>query len=304
MAHTDQYTIGYERQIGGNMSFSADYVRANSRDLLMSRDLNPLTRATPNTVTTAAARVVGSDLLRAQTAALQAIYPGFTPFTAATTIPVNAAFTDYDAVLLQFEKRWSNNYSARVSYTYADSRGNTSGVGIPASGFQLLDDLNLDLNEGPTNTDLRHNLVVSGAAIVPKTGGLTVSWVARALSGTPFSLTNGNIDPDMNGSQSEPLAAGSYSGTGPDAYTVDNYKSERNGAYGPGFFKLDLRIGYTIPFSGRKLEVFGEIFNVTNRVNFANPSGNQAAPSTFVVLTGYSTSTTPRPGQFGARFVF
>ncbi len=172
------------------------------------------------------------------------------------------------------------------------------------SGFQFGDDLHLELNEGPTNTDLRHNLVVSGAAIVPKTGGLTVSWVARALSGSPFSLTNGNIDPDMNGSQSEPLAAGSYSGTGPDAYTVDNYKSERNGAYGPGFFKLDLRIGYTIPFSGRKLEVFGEIFNVTDRVNFANPSGNQAAPSTFLVLTGYSTSTTPRTGQFGARFVF
>jgi hypothetical protein len=286
------------------MSMSVDYVRANSRDLLMSRDLNPLTRATPNTAQSGPVRVIGSDLLRQQTAALQATYPGFAPFTAGVTIPVNAAFTDYDAVLLQFEKRWANNYSARVSYTYADSRGNTSGVGIPTSGFQFGDDLNLELNEGPTNTNLKHNLVVSGAAIVPKTGGLTLSWVARALSGTPFSLTNSNLDPDLNGQIAEPLAAGSYSGTGPDAYTVDNYKSERNGAYGPGFFKLDLRIGYTIPFSGRKLEVFGEIFNVTDRVNYANPAGNQAAPATFLVLTGYSTSTTPRTGQFGARFVF
>jgi hypothetical protein len=26
-------------------------------------------------------------------------------------------------------------------YTYADSRGNTTGVGIPGSGFQVLDDM-------------------------------------------------------------------------------------------------------------------------------------------------------------------
>jgi hypothetical protein len=49
--------------------------------------------------------------------------------------------------------------------------------------------------------------------------------------------------------------------------------------------------------------VFGEIFNVTNRVNFANPSGDQSAAN-FLLLTGYNTSTTPRTGQFGARFVF
>ena len=149
--------------------------------------------------------------------------------------------TDYDAVLLALEKRYSNNYSVRVSYTWARSTGNTSGAGVPASGFQVLDDMNLDLNEGVTAQDIPNNLVVSGMARVPRTGGLTVSWVARALSGTPFSLTNGTLDPDLNGSLSEPLAAGTYSGTGADAYTVDGYRSERNGARGPGFFKLDMR---------------------------------------------------------------
>jgi hypothetical protein len=168
----------------------------------------------------------------------------------------------------------------------------------------VLDDLNLDLNEGPTSTDIPHNLVVSGTAIVPRTGGLSVSWIARALSGSPFSLFNNTIDPDRNGSQSEPLAAGTYSGTGEDAYTVDGYKSERNGAYGPGFFKLDMRLGYTLQFGARRVEVFGEIFNLTNRNNFANPSGNQAAPDNFLILTGLSTSSNPRLLQFGARFVF
>ena len=102
---------------------------------------------------------------------------------------------------------------------------------------------------------------------------------------------------------SEPLAAGTYSGSGADAFTVEDYRSERNGARGPGFFKLDMRVGYSINLTGRRLELFGEVFNLTNRVNFANPAGNQANAN-FLLLTGYSTSTTPRTAQFGARFVF
>jgi hypothetical protein len=304
LPYTDQVTVGYERQLRSDLSISADYVHAFSRDLLISRNLNPSLRATPIVAQSSAVRQ-SSDLLRAATAELRTIYgQSFANFGANVTIPVNAAELDYDAVLLAIEKRFSNNYSARVSYTYANSRGNTSGAGVPASGFQLLDDLNLDLNEGQSNQDIPHNLVISGTAIVPRTGGLSVSWVARALSGTPFSLVNATIDPDRNGIIAEPLAAGTYSGTGEDAYTVDDYKSERNGARGPGFFKLDLRIGYKVPLAGRTLDLFAEIFNVTDRVNFANPSGDQADPDDFLILTGYSTSTTPRTVQLGVRFAF
>jgi hypothetical protein len=302
MPHTDQLTVGYERQLGPTMSFSADYVHAFGRDQLMSRELNPTLRATPVVAQSPNVRQ-GSDLLRQATAELQGIYPGFAPFTTSVTIPVNVGRTDYDAVLMQFEKRYSSNYSTRVSYTYARSRGNTTGAGVPASGFQVLDDLNLDLNEGRTNQDIPHNLVISGTATVPKTGGLTVSWVARALSGSPFSLTDGTLDPDRNGSLVEPLAAGSYSGTGEDSYTVDDYVSERNGARGPGFFKMDIRLGYNIRLNDRRLDLFAEVFNLTDRVNFANPTGNRASAD-FLRLTGYSTSTTPRTVQLGARFAF
>ena len=302
MSHTDQFSLGYERELGSNFSVSADYVRAMSRDLLMSQNLNPQIR---NSTTVAGSTLtrVGSELLTQQTAALQATYPGFAPFSTDVTIPVNVASTDYDALLVSLERRFRNNYSARASYTYSRARGNTSGNGVPTSGFQLFDDLNLDLNEGRLNTDIPHNFVVSGMAIVPKTGGLSVSWVARALSGTPFSLFNNTIDPDLNGSLSEPLAAGTYSGTADDPYTVEDYKSERNGARGPGFFKLDLRLGYDLNLHGKRVQLFGEIFNVTNRTNFANPSGNQAAQN-FLQLVGLSTSTSPRLLQLGARFVF
>ncbi len=305
LPYTDQLTLGYERQIRSDMSVSADYVHGRSRDLLMSRNLNPTLRATPVVAESGNVRQ-GSDLLRQAVNELRTVYgDSFNNFSANVTIPVNAGSLDYDALLLAFEKRFSNNYSTRVSYTYAYSRGNTTGAGVPASGFQVLDDLNLDLNEGPSSQDVPHNFVVSGTALVPRTGGLTVSWVARALSGTPFSLTDSRFDPDRNGIIAEPLPAGTYSGTGEDAYTVENYKSERNGARGPGFFKLDLRVGYNVRvMEGRRLDLFAEVFNVTNRVNFANPSGNIANPASFLILNAYSTSTTPRTFQLGARFAF
>ena len=300
--YTDQVTAGYERQLGGNMAVSADYVHAFSRDLLMSKDLNPGLRAT--TAVTSPLVRQGSAPLSAAVVVLQAKYPGFANFTTGVSQPQNVGKVDYDALMLAVNKRFSQHYSARVSYTLANSRGNTSANGVATSGFQVLDDLHLELNEGPTNFDVRHNFVVSGQALVPHTGGLNVSWVARALSGPPFSLTNANIDPDRNGTQAEPLPVGQYSGTGADAYTVKNYKAQRNGAYGPGFFNMDARLGYRIALSGqRRLELFADVFNVTNHTNFLNPSGNQASTQ-FLLLTAYSTSYAPRKAQIGARLQF
>ena len=39
--YTDQVTVGYERQLAGNMAVSADYVHAFSRDLLMCAGPQP-----------------------------------------------------------------------------------------------------------------------------------------------------------------------------------------------------------------------------------------------------------------------
>ena len=99
------------------------------------------------------------------------------------------------------------------------------------------------------------------------------------------------------------MPPGSYSGTGANTITVENHAG-RNGAYGPGFFKLDLRVGYTLNvLDRRRIELAAEIFNATNRANFANPSGDRASAN-FLRLTGLSTSTNPRLLQLMARYSF
>jgi len=301
MPYTDQVSIGFEHQLAANLSASADYVHAFGRDMLMAVALNPTLRATTSTTSPNVRQ--GSEQLTFITNGLQQKYPGFAPFTGAVTTFQNVGKTDYDALMMQLEKRFSQNYSARVSYTLAYSRGNTSGNGAPASPFQVLNNLNLDLNEGPTSFDQRHNLVLSGSALVPKTGGLTVSWVARALSGLPLTVFNSTIDVDRNGTLADPLPAGSYSGTGSNSISVES-EGGRNGAYGPGFFKLDMRFGYRLNLHNRRsLDVFGEVFNLTNRANFANPTGDQANAN-FLRVTGLNTSTNPRTGQIGVRLGF
>ena len=287
----DQISIGYSRQIGSTLAMSADVVHARGRDQLMTRDLNPGLRADTS-----------------RTGPVTRVNP---EFTTSVLELVNLGRTDYDALELQLEKRYSRGLSGRVSYTLASSRGNTPGTGSPQILLQSLDDLRLDANEGPTDFDRRHNLVVSGTVRVPKTGGLTISGIARALSGLPFSLIDSSTDPDRNGILFDFLPAGMYRGSGLNAIPVA-YKGGRNGAYGPGVFQLDLRAGYRLlEDDSRTLDLFGEIFNATDRTAFDNPTtsvlGHPSADrrmTDFLVLRSLRPGAVPRTGQIGVRFAF
>jgi hypothetical protein len=91
-----------------------------------------------------------------------------------------------------------------------------------------------------------------------------------------------------------------------------DFNGKRNGAYGPGFFQLDTRIGYRLGLPGaRTVDVFGEVFNVTNRANFANPitmtlfhPGADRRLTNFLQLATLRPGAVPRTGQIGVRFGF
>jgi hypothetical protein len=149
--------------------------------------------------------------------------------------------------------------------------------------------------------------VVSWTSVIPKTGGLTVSGIGRYLSGLPFTLINNQFDEDRNGIQAEPLPAGTYRGSASsDSYEVD-FDGKNGGARGPTYFKLAMRIGYRFNLRGNTLELFGDIFNVTNKANFGTPSGNMASTNlnNFLNLTTtLQGNSNPRLLQLGARFAF
>jgi hypothetical protein len=220
----------------------------------------------------------------------------------------NHGWIDYDAVQFQLDKRYRNGYRFRVAYTLSRGHGNTDIGDNEVIITQLGDDLRLERNEGPTSIDRRHNLVISGTLELPRTRGLRVSGVLRALSGSPFSLTDSNFDLDQNGLfENEWLPPGTYTGQGPDAISVE-YQGGRRGARGPGFFQADLRAGYNFRLpQGRSLEVFVDVLNLTNRVNFANPAINGIADrrrTDFLLVTGLLGDGPTRTAQIGVRWAF
>ena len=68
--HTDEVSVGFERQLAADMSVSADYVHSAGREMLMVLNLNPQIRSNTNVNASTLTRV-GSATLTAATAELQ-----------------------------------------------------------------------------------------------------------------------------------------------------------------------------------------------------------------------------------------
>ena len=128
------------------------------------------------------------------------------------------------------------------------------------------------------------------------------------MTGSPYTIYNSNIDVDQNGQLDDPVPAGTYSGLGDNGLKDVEYKGGRNGAYGPDYFQIDLRAGWRRRIQSRTLEAFIDVFNLTNRTNWDNPTvaaSDQRTPATFLVLTNLrGGSGFPRSVQFGMRFAF
>jgi hypothetical protein len=288
-----QASIGYERQIGRQLSVAADYMHIQNRNMPLRYNLNPATKQT----TGRTAPITRVDLKGV------ANQLNLSPFASDIFIVEYVAEAKYDGLNLVIEKRFSDFWGARLAYALGKGWGNTSGAPTATNDFQVLDQRNLDQNEGPTNVDRRHAVTLSGRIEVPRVKGLTAGAVARFLTGQPFTIHNSNVDVNRNNIGVDPIAPGTYSGTGLNAITVEN-AGGRNGAYGPGSAQVDLRAGYKLrPAQGRSLEFFFEMFNVTNEPNFANPGGDQRL-GTFLVPTALAGGGFPRQFQIGARYGF
>lgn len=288
-----QVSAGYERQLGRQLSIAADFMHISNTELPLRYNLNPATKLT--TDRTAPITRVDVDNVAGRL--------GVSAFPGDVWVVEYLGSTRYDGLTVQLEKRFAGFWGARVSYGLGYGRGNTNGTPTATNDFQVIGERNLDQNEGPTNVDRRHNATVSGRFELPWVRGLTGSAVARFATGTPFTIHDSNVDGNRNNIALDPIAPGTYSGTGINALTVEN-KGGRNGAYGPGTMQMDVRLGYRVrPRQGNTLDLFAEVFNVTNQANFANPSGDRRL-QTFLVPTSLAGGGFPRQLQLGARFGF
>jgi hypothetical protein len=159
LPYSHQASIGLEKQLAGSIAVSADYVHASHRHLYMLQELNPGIRATT-----------------ARTAAVTRIFP-ITEFNAGVLELVNAGSFEYNALQTSIQKRFSNHYQVRMSYTYSRAPGTRSARRHrfdhdlhDRSGHEG-DDQHLDDLDALGDQDRPHILSLSGAVEVPHTKG-------------------------------------------------------------------------------------------------------------------------------------
>ncbi|MBA3714536.1 MAG: TonB-dependent receptor, partial [Pyrinomonadaceae bacterium] len=296
--HTLGFNIGVQREITKDMVVEVDYYHRNIRNLLGVRASNLAFRA----------RVAGSER-------------SFDPAGATAQIVTFGPFYEgkYDALIVNFNKRFSRRFLLGANYTFAKATDNSAGIfAFPSDSFigtvpevtergtgttnangsftstngnfvaQAGTFLNgPDLDKGPSDLAVNHIFQINGLVELP--WQFQVSGIFRAQSGFRFSRNATTfVDPDGNGS-----FGGNDLGPG----------AGRNAFTAPAFVNLDMRFTKRFDIGERvKVDLFFEFFNLLNRQNPAavfqqqnvaqNPVGSKSQ-----VLPG-------REGQVGFRIEF
>jgi hypothetical protein len=296
-----QATIGYARELTPTLAVQADYVRARNKDMFLARNLYPMERV-DTTRTGRISRVDAFGVL------------GGERYNQQVWVMENTGESQYDALNLSLEKRYSGNWSGRVSYSLSKAEG-TAFAQADRNLYQFQTDANLEKMRGPSPADRRHILSLAGRTEIPKSRGITLSSTVRYMSGAPFTIIDSNIDADRNGELFDPLPAGAYSGTAVNALKDVETGGAFNDVYGPDYVQVDVRAGWRGRMPGnRALELFFDIFNITNRANWDNPTNVTSGPysfadrrlaATFLQLRNLrGGSGFPRQAALGVRYVF
>ena len=93
--------------------------------------------------------------------------------------------TKYDGLLVSLEKRFSNRYQFRASYTLSSAFNYANDDQIPFAAGPI-DSTNLQLEYGPTPNDQRHRFTLSGVFELPGDFRLAPIWTMA--SGVPMDI--------------------------------------------------------------------------------------------------------------------
>jgi hypothetical protein len=262
--------------VGRNMGVTADLIwveRKSDRDTVDINLPDPVTRVRP--------------------------YPQF----ARVSYWQATADNDYRALLLKFERRFSDRYQYLASYTLSKSEDDSfQNVYGDRYGFFKL--------AYPGQADRRHRLVLSGIVQMP--WDIQFSAIGDFRSSLPMNPTS-SLDLNSDGYTAD-LPAGVTRFSGCRDLNLDAINAFRQGRglsavseiNCPGFANVDLRLSKTFLLrQSQEIELIGQLFNIADRANYGVPSNNITA-ATF----GQSTALLPninapsRQLEFAVRYRF
>ena len=246
----------------------------------------------------------------------------------------------YNGVHVALQQRRVQGFQYQISYAYGKSEDDRSGSGgrqeYVNGQARTFDPFNKKLDWGPSDYDVRHNLLANASYDLPfGKGRLREGWqisaIAMYASGVPFTPVLAG-DPDRDGSTDNIGRPNLVPGCNPNNVpggrspnmwfnpacyafpalgTRGNVK--RNSLRGPDLRTVDMALVKSTPLAGGyNAQVRFEVFNVFNRANFDLPS-NTTDGETIFDETGnrlpdagkiFNTVTDGRSFQLAVRFVF
>jgi Carboxypeptidase regulatory-like domain/TonB dependent receptor/TonB-dependent Receptor Plug Domain len=326
----DQWNLGFQREVVGNMVVTLDYVGTKGTHLSTLRNLNQPFFNADGTVTNVLVNGVLTPVIP---------YPDLGPIE----YRENNGNSIYHGMEVTLEKRFSRGLSFRTAYTLAKSIDQSQehlASGGTGSFTQNAHNV-LGERRGPSDFDVRHRFVASyvyelplgpGRTFLTKgpishiAGGWRLSGVANLRSGRPFTLKAGNNDSILGGPRgggmvsafADCLADGSLAGS--DEQSIDRWFDKnaystppgrlgtcgRNTLRGPNYVNFDMGLARTFDFyffgEGRRLEFRWEMFNMFNTPQFGLPAANISNTPTAGTIS--TLAGDPRVMQFALKFAF
>ncbi|MGH9363510.1 MAG: TonB-dependent receptor domain-containing protein, partial [Thermoanaerobaculia bacterium] len=251
-----QASVGAEYALTDDIAVGASYLHVRGRKLQRSTDINlnpPVATDIP---------IQGGGALTVDR------FPAARPFTNFDRIIQfeSTAESEYNGLTLELRKRSRGRLQANVAYTFGeveDTVPDATAV-VPNSGDDAKfasNPFDFEDDRAAGNNDQEHRLVVSGLwdlsywreasgwrkALLD---GWSVSWIASAQSGQPYSKTVTN-DLNRDGNTRNDIVPGS-----------------RNSVELPDTYTIDARVAKRIPLvGGTVLELIAEAFNLLDRDN-------------------------------------
>ena len=257
-----QWNVALEKALPGNQVVTATYVGQAGRDLLRNT----------------------------------AYYQPNSNFASYFYLTTNTAFSNYEALELQYRKPLSSHLQAIANYTFSHSLDNSSSdVVSGANAISAIGDY------GSSDFDIRHSFSAALHYDVPAIAKnsfisvLTKHWsldlVGIVRTGFPFNavtfvaspvLGYANIRPDLVPGQpfwvGNPTAPGGKmlnSAAFVKAPAGEQGDESRNDIPGFGLTQFDFSAARAIPITERlRLQFRVDAFNVLNHPNFANPGAS------------------------------
>ncbi|MES1241175.1 MAG: TonB-dependent receptor [Acidobacteriota bacterium] len=272
-----QASLGLEHAFNDSLALAMGLLHVRARKLQRATDIN-LFAPVPTAIPVQGGGTVTVDQ-----------FPTARPFVNFARIIEfqSTAESEYTGLTLELRRRLSDGFQASLAYTLGKVEdnvpdatavvpGSTDDAKFASNPFDFDDDLTVG------NNDQRHRLVFSGSWFPGQDrtrpaggwrnsllGGWSLSWIATAQTGQPYSKTVTN-DLNRDGNTRNDIVPGS-----------------RNSERLPASYTLDLRLVKAFHVGGYDFELIGEGFNVFDSDNINvqrtvyynyNPAANLLIP--------------------------